>query len=134
MTDLGDPVDIPASTADAVWQRAPHLPTLGVKEVHVWRASLEASESRLALEGILSADERVRAGKYRLEQERNHFIVARGLLRTVLGRYIGTNPSQLRFSYAEYGKPSLVEPHTKMVRFNVSHSHQFALFAITRDR
>src|SRR5207245_435472 len=59
----------------------------------------------------------------------------RGLLRRVLARYLETDPGQLIFSYAANGKPSLVtKAHRKRVRFNVSHSHQLALFAVTRDR
>jgi 4'-phosphopantetheinyl transferase len=41
----------------------------------------------------------------------------------------------LRFGYNPYGKPALVgEEGEKGLRFNVSHSHGLALYAITRGR
>ena len=40
-------------------------------------------------------------------------------------------PEELRFSYGAYGKPALASEHS--LRFNMSHSHEVALFAVALD-
>ncbi len=83
----------------------------------------------------LSADERARAAKFYFDKDREHFIVARGLLRTILGRYLDREPENLSFRYGPQGKPALAEiSDGHAIRFNLSHSHGFALYAIARGR
>jgi 4'-phosphopantetheinyl transferase len=41
----------------------------------------------------LSADEQLRADRFRFEQHRQHFIIGRGVLRAILGRYMNIEPS-----------------------------------------
>ncbi len=107
---------------------------LSSDEVHVWQALLD--ELQLTkLEPTLSADERARANRLRFEKDRRHFIVGRGLLRTILGSYLNVEPGGLQFCYGPYGKPALAkESNVDEIRFNLSHSHGLALYAITRKR
>jgi 4'-phosphopantetheinyl transferase len=105
-------------------------------EVHVWRAWLDVPtcqvESHLQ---TLSADERARADRFCFQRDRTQFIVARGLLRNILGRYLGLAPDQLCFAYTLHEKPALTEAAgAPALRFNVSHSHCAALIAVTHDR
>jgi 4'-phosphopantetheinyl transferase len=110
--------------------------TLHSGEVHVWRAVLDLPESQVhSLRSTLTADERQRAERYIFEKDRTHFVVARGLLRVLLGGYLRQDPSCLRFAYGPYGKPALAtDTGRAALRFNVSHSHGLALYAITRGR
>jgi 4'-phosphopantetheinyl transferase len=63
-----------------------------------------------------------------------HFIVARGLLRIILGRYLDKKPHDLSFCYNQYGKPALLSADNKeTICFNVSHSHELALIAVTQN-
>lgn len=59
-------------------------------------------------------------------------MIARGYLRLLLGRYLQTDPKQLQFSYGAWGKPALT-PESRL-RFNMSHSHGVALYAVTEGR
>src|SRR5436305_14189589 len=118
------------------WLVPPEDLTLLEDEVHVWRASMEQPEATIQhLRQILAADELVKAGRFHFEKDRNHFIVAHGLLRTLLGRYLHMHPGQLRFCVNDYGKPSL-DPsvHEQPLSFNMSHSHKLALYAFTFQR
>jgi 4'-phosphopantetheinyl transferase len=83
----------------------------------------------------LTADERQRAERFLFEKDRTHFVVSRGLLRVLLGGYLRQDPPHLRFTYGPHGKPALAT-HTGRapLRFNVSHSHGLALYAVTRGR
>lgn len=88
-----------------------------------------------ALQPLLSPDEAGRATRFRFPLDRDRFIIARAVLRILLGLYTDVSPVHLRFSYGPYGKPSLAGalPHGP-VRFNLSHSRGLALYAVTRDR
>jgi 4'-phosphopantetheinyl transferase len=118
------------------WCSAPKLPRLDRDEVHVWRAALNLEKPRLhSLKQILSEDERARTERFYFEKDREHFIAARGLLRTILGRYLDQEPSELRFCYSRYGKPSLAaSAGESALRFNISHAHGLALYAVTSGR
>jgi len=108
--------------------------TLSDNEVHVWRTSLNVPSALVqSLQHTLSPDEVERADRFHFERDHNHFIVARGILRTLLGRYLNISPSQLRFRYNPYGKPELASPSTSL-HFNISHSHELALFAFAQNR
>ena len=119
-----------------VWQPPPAPLTLPPAEVHVWRASLHAGPSRLAdLHAILADDERQRAARFHADRDRDHYVVARGVLRTLLGHYVQRPPQTLRFSYNDYGKPALEAPHGgARLYFNVSHSHNLVLYAVAHGR
>ena len=105
-------------------------------EVHVWRASLGRPTLRVQqLLRTLSDDERRRAERFQLEHDREHFVVARGTLRSILGRYLGAEPSRVQFEYGPHGKPRLAEPFvSQAVRFNLAHSHNWALYAFAHQR
>ncbi len=110
--------------------------------VHVWRAATMIAPSRLArLRDVLAPDEHARAARFVREEDRRRYTVARGVLRTLLGRYLNVDPVSLEFCYGAHGKPSLTEtpltesPGGRDVRFNMSHSGGLALhaFAVGRE-
>src|SRR5882724_1810349 len=78
--------------------------TLGVKDVHVWRASLDQTPAIVEqLRQLLSADERIRADRFHFENDRQHFVVGRGCLRMLLSRYLEIPPGEIQFSYGAQG-------------------------------
>jgi 4'-phosphopantetheinyl transferase len=118
------------------WFPAPERLSLGSGEVHVWRADLNQEPSRVRnFSDCLAPDERQRADRFHFRRDREHFIVGRGVLRSILGRYLDVSPGLIRFSYNRYGKPSIDEAAGgESLRFNVSHSGGVALYAVTRER
>jgi 4'-phosphopantetheinyl transferase len=115
--------------------RLPHdHVTLSVRDVHVWRACLTVPASRLAdFHAVLADDERNRAARFRNPQHGAHYIVGRGVLRMLLGRYLHQPPQDICFSYSDYGKPC-IQDATETLRFNLSHSQELALYAFTHRR
>lgn len=109
---------------------------LGPDEVHVWRATLDQTPSQIQnFRRNLAADEQSRAERFYFERDRGHFIVARGVLRAILGGYLKRAPESFSFCYSSHGKPALAEGSGgDAIRFNVSHSHGIALYAATRGR
>jgi 4'-phosphopantetheinyl transferase len=109
---------------------------LGSDDVHIWCAALDQLPGRVSrLAQLLSVDERERAGRLVFEQHRQHFIVGRGLLRLILGRYLELAPDQLKFEYGRQGKPALANlSGPPALAFNLSHSHGLALYAVASNR
>ncbi|HZH31215.1 MAG TPA: 4'-phosphopantetheinyl transferase superfamily protein [Pyrinomonadaceae bacterium] len=130
----------PTDTPLAVGEAHPPLingeahPPLAVGEVHLWRASLVQTPDALSqFHSTLAPDESAKAARYRFRRDRDHYVAARGLLRRLLGLYLARPAESLQFTYGAYGKPSLAGAHAAAdVRFNLSHSHELALYAFTR--
>lgn len=102
--------------------------------VHVWRIHLEDSPGQAALyRANLSEDERTRAERYRVPHHQYLFISTRGILRKLLSHYVGEPAANLRFANNLQGKPSLLEPSSRSLQFNVSHTSGMALLAFTVD-
>ena len=118
------------------WSLPPENAPLGGDEVHVWRAQLDVAAPRLqSLWQTLSLDEQTRARRFHFRKDHDSFVVARGLLRLILGRYLSAEPDRLRFRYSQYGKPALAgEFDEAALCFNLSHSDRLALYAVTRAR
>jgi 4'-phosphopantetheinyl transferase len=105
-------------------------------QAHIWRAGLqqEPSTVRKFLD-ILAPEERERADKFHFRKDYEHFVVARGVLRNLLGGYLNKHPASIRFSYNQYGKPALADGRgDKRLCFNMSHSHELALYGFVRGR
>lgn len=105
-------------------------------DVHCWSLSLEAPpESVSGLYATLADGERERCGRLRFERDRRRFVVARGALRDVLARYVGTSPDQIRFVYNPFGRPELGPEFSAAprLRFNLSHSAERAVIAVAAD-
>jgi len=118
------------------WSLPPRDLTLNDDEVHVWRVASNSTGLRLEnLRQTLGADERARAERFYFRRDRDRFIIRRGLLRTILGRYLATEPDRLQFTYGAHSKPALAPQDSGMqLRFNVSHSAGLVLYAFARGR
>ncbi len=105
-------------------------------EIHVWHAELDREPKLISqLEAILSPDEKARADRFHFANDRNRFIVARGLLRELLGTYLHQPPATLEFSYGKHGKPALAGAHASSgLSFNLSHSSALAVYAFAGKR
>ena len=112
----------------SAWKTPAAAPELATDEVHVWRLDLEDA---VADDTYLSPDERERAGRIAAQRHRQRFVAARSVLRCLLAQYLGCEPAEVAFAYGEHGKPALQEGD---LCFNLSHSHEMALYAVARAR
>lgn len=120
----------------ASWGCPPPELSIESNEIHVWRAVLnEPAASVDHYLQTLAVDEQRRAARFYFQHDREHFIIAHGVLRALLGRYLNRRPESVSFCYSEHGKPSLVlESGEDTIRFNMSHSQGMALYAVARNR
>ena len=118
-----------------MWPLPPSGWALAASDVHVWLASLDQTAAYVEqLAETLTADERTRVARFYFERDRHDFIVARGLLRTILAHYLNTAPRDIRFHLGHAGKPSIQPaPQPPGIRFNLSHSGRLVLYAIARQ-
>lgn len=102
-------------------------------EVHIWLIPFDKIINRISFfEDLLSQNELSRAGKFHFEMDRSKFIVGRGILRLILSKYSGILPSQIKFIYNEFEKPSLEKGQNSMfLEFNTSHSASFVIVGLT---
>jgi 4'-phosphopantetheinyl transferase len=107
---------------------------LAREEVHCWCVALDVSAGTVAgLHATLSPDERQRSARRRFARDQRRFIVARGVLRALLGHYLGTDPGRVRFGYNAFGKPALSPADDAWLKFNLSHAGDLALIAVAAD-
>jgi 4'-phosphopantetheinyl transferase len=108
-------------------------PALAEKELHVWRASLDAPPLVLRrLTNTLNTNEKERAERFLVPQAREHFAASRGVLRGLLATYLEIDPVSVELQYGPEGKPSLSSLHNSQIRFSVSHSQGMGLFAFAK--
>jgi 4'-phosphopantetheinyl transferase len=121
--------------ASLVWHRAPDTYVLPPNEVHVWRASLHQSPSSFArLLEALSAQECARAERYHFEPDRRRSIIGHGLARLLLAHCLGVSAQDLRFNQNAFGKPELPRGAVPHLHFNISHSGEWILIALSLGR
>jgi 4'-phosphopantetheinyl transferase len=130
-----------AQRLHAEWQPGPSKPQLPEGVLHVWMADLAAADERLT--ELLSEQERARAARLLSQRDRVYWTRSRGLIRALLGRYLDTDPTALRFTAGAHGKPALLDradapaqpPGTlgsPDLSFNLSHSSTLAVYAFSR--
>lgn len=117
----------PTDPPDGIWDEL-----LPAREVHVWRAGLTAGAGALeALATALDDHERERAARFAFDVDRHRYVVAHGVLRRLLGRYLHASPGSIRFVRGRHGKPYLHPGSGSPLQFNLSHSGDSALFTVS---
>ena len=113
------------------WFVPPETILLEEKQAHVWCADMRELEPQLAeYVDVLSSAERERSNRFHFQKDRNHYIIRHGVLRKILGRYLGQAPSEIQFRYGTRGKPEILDDPIH-IHFNDSHSTDLALYAVT---
>jgi 4'-phosphopantetheinyl transferase len=116
------------------WKPSPVDYGLGWHAVHVWRAFFQPALvcSRRFTES-LSEEEIAKARRFVRPLDRERYIFAHALLRSILGAYVGCPPRQLILEKDQYGKPFLISGNSgRDIQFNLSHSGDIALVAVAR--
>ncbi len=114
----------------------PESPERGVR---IWSANLErvSAAEREELAATLDATERTRAARFHFEMDRQRYVIARGLLRFLLGAELKEEPFKLVLGEGAKGKPFLVRAGgdaASGLRFNLSHSESAAIFVLAWER
>lgn len=125
------PSSAPASRS---WAPPPAELRLAVDAIHVWRVDLALVGEPLG--ELLDDAEHERALRIRDARRSLRWRRSRGVLRELLGRYLGCDPRAPAFDLGANGKPAL-RPDDGLdaappLRFNLSHSGELGLYAFAQ--
>ena len=102
-------------------------------DVHIWQFSLAPNDDWVTrCEACLCPGEITRANKLASSGLRRRFVVGRGGLRHILGKYLKQIPQTVEIEYAAQGKPFLASKQIPL-DFNLSHSGDLAVVALTQQ-
>lgn len=120
-------------TVNPDWRLPVVFPNLIARQIHVWCAILDYTDEQLSVfYNLLTAEEQERAQRFHFTKDRARFVAARGILRKLLGQYLKAPPQELRLQVNSHGKPELID--YPALQFNLSHSHEIALYAIALEQ
>lgn len=112
------------------WKNPESQLQLGKDTVDIWRVNLNVdAECFAGLEDFLSIPETDQARRFHFERDRRRYIVSHAALRLILSRYVNIAPQDIDYLFSRHGKPSLLAQDG--VCFNLAHSHEMALIAVT---
>lgn len=112
--------------------RRPVSATDAGARVDVWLVRLDAPESSVsAATARLSPDEQARAGAFRNDTARQNFVLAHAALRSILAQQLQLASAAIQFTTGPHGKPALTGTAAGRLEFNLTHSGQLALIAVT---
>ena len=103
--------------------------------VQLWLAPVAACEPAqlAAYETLLSPDERARWTRFRYPADRLRFLIGRAFMRTVLAECLGHGAAAaLQFTLTPHGKPELGGRDAGELHFNLSHTDELLVLAISR--
>lgn len=103
----------------------------GLNEIHIWSVDLtKILAFAMRNSAILSADEHHRAQRFHFLTHQQRFIGAHVVLRMLLSDYLGIPPAEIHFTKTTQGKPQISHSGNEL-KFNLSHSADFAIYAFT---
>ena len=106
-------------------------------EIHLWFADLNSLDRYAISSEVahwLRGEEKNRYNRYQSQRQREHFLFGRVLLKTILSKYIGCAPADLKFDIDTRGKPFVSSDNTLSLSFNLSHSGNRVVFAVSKNQ
>lgn len=93
----------------------------------VWVIELDSHALVQVSWSLLDPEERWRASRMQVPDVRRRFVAAHGAMRIILARQIGVDPAEVPIVRNCWGRPEIASHPS--VPFNLSHSHELAVFA-----
>ncbi|MGZ9721005.1 4'-phosphopantetheinyl transferase family protein [Rhizobium miluonense] len=108
------------------------MESIGPDTIDVWSWKLDTPPPDLGMSAaLLSLDECIRTIRFVRDRDRQRFVAARTGMRIILGRYLGISPRSIGFDYGDNGKPSVQAYGAYPIHFNLSHSADLAVLAVS---
>lgn len=100
--------------------------------VDIWRLHFPSYIHRVSeLYETLQPEEKIKAALFHHESDRYKFIIGKAVLRMVLAGYLNMPPQSLKFTLGMSRKPVLKIANDTPFHFNVSHSGNYMLIAVS---
>ena len=117
---------------DIAWLNASSCSFAINNHIDVWKIAV--SSNLLLIDHfltVLAPDEIARANRFYQVKDRNRFIVSRGALRYILGKYLNQIPADVQFGIGDNDKPYIKNENPFNLQYNLSHSGDALLLAIS---
>jgi 4'-phosphopantetheinyl transferase len=100
--------------------------------IDLWRISISDHLNSLAFfHTLLSQEELERVNRYHQKKDKDRFSIGKGMLRIILGNYLGSTPKEIMFKKGVNNKPFVDFPGN--LQFNVSYSSNWIVLAVSSD-
>ncbi|HEY8781754.1 MAG TPA: 4'-phosphopantetheinyl transferase superfamily protein [Mucilaginibacter sp.] len=97
--------------------------------IDVWRINISSNFSLLNnFLALINPGEIARANRYFHTRDKNRFIISRGALRIILGKYLNQQPSSIELEIGVNKKPHIKNAN---LQYNISHSGDWILLAVS---
>src|ERR1700733_1060119 len=117
---------------DLTWRDALECDFVINNSVDVWRINISSNLSVLHnFLAIINDGELARANRYYHAKDRNRFIISRGALRIILGKYLNHQPAAIEFEIGLNKKPHIKNPGNTGIYYNISHAGDWILLGIS---
>jgi 4'-phosphopantetheinyl transferase len=105
-------------------------------DVHVWVTHINRPPNDIhRANAYLSSEERDKAQRFHFSADAERHIIGRALARRLVGHLLEVQPTALHFREDTFGKPQIVDAqNSRGLRFNISHSGDLVLVALTLGR
>jgi 4'-phosphopantetheinyl transferase len=101
--------------------------------VWAWVVEQSALPNRDNL-SLLDARERERIERLRFVRDQIRYAVSHLNVRRILGGYLQQHPADIGYSIGPFGRPCLLPDNSgRVIHFNLSHTQDFGLLAVTED-
>ncbi len=115
------------------WKKEHAVSSLSDFTIDIWRATLSPDLWMFNhFDKILSKDEMERADRYHQENDRQRFIISKGILKFILAKYLNQSPAKIKLITGLNKKPILQHHQKGDLHFNVAHSGACILIAIAK--
>jgi 4'-phosphopantetheinyl transferase len=101
--------------------------------IYVWYIDINEEIYSLSLKqiNILNKTEKVKFDSFKFEEDKSRFIVSHIALRKIINQYTNIPLNLIKFKYSKSNKPYLKNRLKNKLFFNLSHSHNKAVIAIS---
>jgi 4'-phosphopantetheinyl transferase len=100
--------------------------------VDTWKVKISSEKKLLNFFlQMFNKEETAKALRYRDEEDMQRYVFGRGALRFLLGKYLNKFPNTIQFTSGPDKKPLLNKNSGDNLHFNISHSGDFILIAIS---
>src|ERR1700744_3657938 len=116
------------------WRNPAECPFIINNGIDVWKISVSLNLPLLDnFKTIMKPDELERAVRYYQLKDQNRYIVSRGALRNILGKYLHVKPVDVEFGVGENKKPHVITDVTPTLQYNLSHSGDMIILAVSNS-
>lgn len=115
-------------SAVAEWNDQSGVPSANF--LHIWRVPVDLPQQDfVSIRALMNEEEGQKAEKFYRQEDKIRFIIGKGFLRRLIGKYQKISPKTVLFRHNKQNKPLLATQNN--FHFNISHAGEWVVFALS---